>query len=271
MVHGYGPAKQSRRGARGFTLIEMMVVILIVSILVAILLPAIQQARKKARQAQCTNNLKQFATAIEMYQTNFDDYPPWPSSLYPLYITDKKVYICPSDETEGEEGGVPKWSTGSQFTETDDTENNTAVAPRVTYGDNVVQYDDDGNQVPGTGVSPKELRNPDIKACSYLYEFSLAECSWWVEGGNPDYPDKSGNNDGVVSWREVKTLVDQKGLQEDGSFDPSEAYRGHVPILRCFWHTTPRFERGDIVLNLASEDKNVYVSDPTGSGWKDRM
>lgn len=257
MVEARGQAQSlTHARARGFTLIEMMVVIVIVSILAALLLPALQQARRKARQSKCTGNLMQFSTAIEMYRNNYDDYPPWLSSLYPLYITDKEVYICPSDTSCGEEGGVPKWSSGSQFTETDELDGNTATTP-ITYGD--------------ANVVPRDYRNTDIKACSYVYEFSLAECSWWVEGGNPDYPDQFGNNDGVVSWREVKVLVDQKGLQEDGTYDPNEAYRGHVPIIRCFWHTTPRFDRGEVVLNLAAEDKNVYVSDPTGSGWKDRM
>lgn len=62
---------------RAFTLVELLVVIAIIGILIALLLPAIQAAREAARRSACANNLRQFATAVQVYaDTNSEEMPP---------------------------------------------------------------------------------------------------------------------------------------------------------------------------------------------------
>lgn len=64
------------RNKKGFTLIELMIVIAIIAILAAILVPNFLKARAQGQLAACESNLKNIATALEMYATdNSGDYP----------------------------------------------------------------------------------------------------------------------------------------------------------------------------------------------------
>ncbi len=100
-----------RKSKKGFTLLELLVVISIMSVLAALLFPALLKARARARKAYCINNLKQIGTALEMYVQDYDDYlpvadslpginPPLPgitTLLLPYLQGNQKVFHCPSD------------------------------------------------------------------------------------------------------------------------------------------------------------------------------
>ncbi|MFN3410203.1 MAG: prepilin-type N-terminal cleavage/methylation domain-containing protein [Limisphaerales bacterium] len=67
---------------RGFTLVELLVVIAVIALLAALLLPALGRAKERAWTVACLSNLKQLAACWHLYATDHDDHLPPNNSVY---------------------------------------------------------------------------------------------------------------------------------------------------------------------------------------------
>ncbi len=94
----------TNRRSRGFTLVELLVVISIIAVLMALLMPAIQQARAAARNTQCKNNLHNLGLAFAQYSERTKRpmlSNAWPGQLTKYMENKTTPYICPESEGNG--------------------------------------------------------------------------------------------------------------------------------------------------------------------------
>jgi prepilin-type N-terminal cleavage/methylation domain-containing protein len=99
---------------RGFTLVELLVVLAIIAILAALLLPALSRAKGAAKRTACINNVRQINLAVHAYADDHSDSFCAVSNKEPVYVSYKEsiqgyllqgdgkssseLFCCPADD-----------------------------------------------------------------------------------------------------------------------------------------------------------------------------
>ncbi len=100
---------RSIRKNRGFTLIELIIVIAILTVLAALTVPVLQMGSRTAKSVKCIANLKAIYLGLVQYTDEFDDFlpaagsdegekngwPAWYRTLLPYVGNQWEVYACP--------------------------------------------------------------------------------------------------------------------------------------------------------------------------------
>jgi prepilin-type N-terminal cleavage/methylation domain-containing protein/prepilin-type processing-associated H-X9-DG protein len=94
-------------GSRGFTLVELLVVISIIALLMAVLLPGLSAARRQAKNVKDMANLRQWGVMLTMFAQDNDGKlmvgwnggEMWTASLMKYYKGSDNICLCPMAST----------------------------------------------------------------------------------------------------------------------------------------------------------------------------
>lgn len=100
--------RRSTKSRRGFTLIELMIVIAIIGVLAAIAVPNFRAARERANQRACYANQKTVSGALEMYNLdNNDSVTQLDDDMFGRLDDQGYLQTVPEDPGYGSEGSEP--------------------------------------------------------------------------------------------------------------------------------------------------------------------
>ena len=114
------------RGTKGFSLIELLVVITIIALVAALLLPALSRAKSAALSTQCKNNLHQVGLALHLYTSEHRVFPHtvdanttnnWITAIAPGYADSQNILKCPGFKGEWPLDRAIVWVFGNAWTD----------------------------------------------------------------------------------------------------------------------------------------------------------
>ncbi len=145
---------RKRRNEKGFTLIELMVVIVILGILAGLIVPRIMGRPEEARQAKARIQIESIETALKLYKLDNGSYPTTEQGLQALVEPPEVGELAESWREGGylEKGKIPKDPWGEEYV---------YLSPGTQGDFDLMSYGADGE--PGGEGKNKDITNWDIE------------------------------------------------------------------------------------------------------------
>lgn len=85
----------------GLTLMELIVVIAIIALIIAIMIPVVNNARYRAKDTTCINNMRQILQAVALYRADYSQQFPHRTRAILSYVKTPQIFQCPADLQNG--------------------------------------------------------------------------------------------------------------------------------------------------------------------------
>lgn len=92
MRKGHSSRNARHALTKGFTLVELIVCIAIIVLIAAIAIPVVSQVLASSRDTQCLSNLRQMATAVNLYRNEHVGLPPLPLNVVKASYENRSVW-----------------------------------------------------------------------------------------------------------------------------------------------------------------------------------